>query len=155
MQSFYNIKSSEEGSILVVALVILVLLTVIGISASRTTNTELLIAGNEKLHKIAFYSAEAGRGYVARQSSLYGTDNITEGGKLYFPNNSIPSQKYALDSTQSFNGNVEYLGSFSVPRGKGFEAGKFKAHRYKMTCNGYGPSNAESNVETGFYRIGF
>jgi len=52
--------SNEEGSIMVVALIMLVLLTLIGISASTTTEFETQIAGNEKFHKTAFYNAESG-----------------------------------------------------------------------------------------------
>lgn len=55
-----NIKSDEQGSVLVVALLILVLLTIIGIAATSTTNIETQIAGNEKSQKIAFYNADSG-----------------------------------------------------------------------------------------------
>lgn len=150
-----NQITNEQGSILVVSLVMLVFLTVIGISASTTAEIETRIAGNEKAHKIAFYSAEAARGYAAIRSTLYGTNNITVGGLLYFPDNADPSQKYSLDSKQSFWGEVEYQGFSTAPRGSGFEVGKFKAHNYKMTCSGFGPSNAQSQLEAGFYRIGF
>ncbi|MBN1626081.1 MAG: hypothetical protein JW944_06105 [Deltaproteobacteria bacterium] len=53
-------NSGEQGSVMVVALVILVLLTIIGISATTTTNIETQIAGNEKVQKIAFYTADSG-----------------------------------------------------------------------------------------------
>jgi Tfp pilus assembly protein PilX len=51
---------NEEGSVLIITVLVLVLLVVIGITATRTTTTELQISGNEKVHKIAFYAAEAG-----------------------------------------------------------------------------------------------
>jgi hypothetical protein len=55
-----NRKScNEEGSVLVVALIILVLLTIIGISASDISNIEIQIAGNERIYKRNFYRAEA------------------------------------------------------------------------------------------------
>jgi hypothetical protein len=77
------------------------------------------------------------------------------GETLNFPDDDDPSARVQLGSTQSFNGSVEYLG-FSAPlRGSGNQVGTFKMHKYKMTCRGYGPSNAESKVEAGFYRIGF
>lgn len=60
MKLLINKAKNEEGSVLVVALLILVLLTIIGISATTTTNIELQIAGNEKFHKIAFYHADSG-----------------------------------------------------------------------------------------------
>lgn len=50
----------EEGSVLVVALLILVFLTLIGISATTTTKIEIQIAGNEKASKMAFYNADSG-----------------------------------------------------------------------------------------------
>lgn len=51
---------NEEGSVLIVALMILVFLTSIGISATTTTEIELQIAGNEAFHKMAFYHADSG-----------------------------------------------------------------------------------------------
>ena len=148
-------RISEEGSVLVVSLLILVLLTIIGIAAMNTSNVELKISGNEKAYKMALYAAEAARGYVAKRSELYGSDNTKMGEALNFPDDDDPSARDQLGSTQSFNGNVEYLG-FSVPiRGSGNQVGTFRMHKYKMTCKGYGPSNAESQVEAGFYRIGF
>ncbi|MFC1823650.1 PilX N-terminal domain-containing pilus assembly protein [Thermodesulfobacteriota bacterium] len=55
-----NKWQQEEGSVLVIALILLVLLTVIGISASTTSEIELQIAGNERFHKMAFYAADGG-----------------------------------------------------------------------------------------------
>jgi len=49
----------EEGSILIVALIMLVLLTLLGIAATTTTDIETQIAGNEKLYKMNLYSAES------------------------------------------------------------------------------------------------
>jgi hypothetical protein len=148
-------SKNEKGSVLLVALIMLALLSLIGVAATRTTSTELQIAGNEKFQKIAFYTAEAGRGYVVRSPNLYGADNITLDNKINFPDDADPSVKQTLGGAQAFNGDVEYLGSFNAPRGSGFEAGKFLAHKYRMTCNGYGPSDSTRQIEAGFYRIGF
>ena len=51
---------NEEGSVLVIALLILVFLTLIGISSSRITEVELQIAGNERAYNIAFNTADSG-----------------------------------------------------------------------------------------------
>lgn len=50
---------NEDGSVLVVALIILVVLTLLGIAVTTTTEIETQIAGNEKVHKRTFYIAEA------------------------------------------------------------------------------------------------
>jgi len=55
---FFSIVTNKRGSALVVALLMLVVLTLIGISATTTTTFELQIAGNDKLFKRAFYSAD-------------------------------------------------------------------------------------------------
>jgi hypothetical protein len=55
---FFSIVTNKRGSALIVALLILVVLTLIGISATTTTTFELQIAGNDKLFKRAFYAAD-------------------------------------------------------------------------------------------------
>ena len=50
----------DEGSVMVAALLILVLLTIIGISATTMSNSELNITANTQLHKMAFFTAESG-----------------------------------------------------------------------------------------------
>ena len=94
---------NENGAVLIVALLMLAIVTVIGIAATRTSETELQIVGNEVLHEIAFYAAEAGAAYVAENPQFYGVDNITVGGYLDFPNVDDPSEKQTLSSSQSFS----------------------------------------------------
>lgn len=52
--------NNEEGFVLVTGLLILLILTMLGITATRNTSLELQIAGNDRLHKETFYSAEGG-----------------------------------------------------------------------------------------------
>ena len=51
---------NEEGSILIVTVLILLLLTFLGFWAHNTTVTELQIAGSDKAIKTVFYAADAG-----------------------------------------------------------------------------------------------
>ena len=60
MQPKPSIVNDDRGSIIVAALMILVLLTIIGISASNISVTEVQIATNSLLHERAFYTAESG-----------------------------------------------------------------------------------------------
>ena len=63
---FCNMKTphqktvGEEGFILVVTMLILVVLSIIGLSATSLTRTELQIAGNDRIHKETFYQADGG-----------------------------------------------------------------------------------------------
>ena len=51
---------NDEGSVVAVALIMLVLVTLLGIAATTTSTIEVQIAGNDKFHKKTFYTAEAG-----------------------------------------------------------------------------------------------
>ena len=52
------LSRNEEGVVLVLCLITLVLLTLIGISATTTSQLEAEISGNDKTYKEAFYAAE-------------------------------------------------------------------------------------------------
>jgi hypothetical protein len=148
------LPENEKGSITVLAVVLLMLLTLLGIAATTTSSIEVQIAGNELRHKLAFYSAEAAKGWVVWNTNLYDSNNIT-GAPLYFPNNADQSATQTLNSNQSFNGSVAYNIAIDPPRGSGYEAGEYRAHRYTMTCKGYSSHNTQTQIEIGFYRIGF
>lgn len=52
--------NDEQGFVLITALLVMLVLTIIGIATTTNTSLELQIAGNDKVHKQTFYSAEAG-----------------------------------------------------------------------------------------------
>lgn len=58
MNSFLVIRNNK-GSALVVALLMLVVLTLLGIAATSTSTVELQISGNDKMYKTSFYAADA------------------------------------------------------------------------------------------------
>ncbi len=55
-----NIGSNEQGFVLVASMMVLLILVVIGISATTNTSIELHIAGNDKVAKKNFYEADGG-----------------------------------------------------------------------------------------------
>ena len=154
---------NEKGSVMVLAVVLLVLLTILGIAVLTSSSIDTQIAGNELQHKLAFYAAESATAYVAWSPDLYGPDNITAGAPHYFPNNTTPyvaitsglPTALPMNATQSFNGKVEYDSPLLPPRGSGYSVGKYKAHQYQMICNGYSSNETTKNIVVGFYRIGF
>ena len=61
MKAIQIIFQNEDGSVTIIAgLLILVVLTLIGISATNTTRVELQIAANDQFSKIAFFNADSG-----------------------------------------------------------------------------------------------
>ena len=157
MKDLISTCNNQNGIAIIIVLMVLALITVAGLMATRTSTTELQISTSDQVHKISFYAAEAARAYVLLNYDLYSSANIEPGNPLSYPDSGDPAAEQPLDagSNQSYNGQVEYLNSSAPPRGSGFQMGKFKAHVYEMECTGYGPRGAETTIEAGFYRIGF
>lgn len=59
-QKVYFPKNNAGGFVLIISIVILLLLTIIGISATNMTSVELQISGIDKVHKNTFYNADGG-----------------------------------------------------------------------------------------------
>ena len=55
----YSIPHSQKGSVLIMALAIMLLITIVGLGALNTTDTELRIAGNDRCFKQNIYRAES------------------------------------------------------------------------------------------------
>jgi hypothetical protein len=51
---------NEEGSILIVVLMLLMVLTLFGISVTNTSRVEIKVAGNDRFHRVAFQLADSG-----------------------------------------------------------------------------------------------
>ena len=176
MDSAVKTRSGENGSVLVVALMILVLLTVMGISATKTSEIEIQIAGNEQFHKVAFYNADSGiytTPKVISQCLDSGTDstitNITYlGTSGTFFREIMGYNGYDADRDLRFSlggfdidvdvdragvqniagGGVEFA---SGAEGVGVGSAGGVAILYDMDSLGNGPSAAQSNV-TAVYR---
>lgn len=70
------LRANEDGSVVVLALIVLMLLTMVGTSATNTSTLEIQVAGNERHYKQNFYKAEA----AALQASQFinNSDTHTE-----------------------------------------------------------------------------
>jgi hypothetical protein len=139
---------TEAGNITVVALMILVILTLIGISASRTSDTDVIAARNLIPHKQDFYVAEAGQNMEAIRIGtgdypVIDSDNpglvLAEAAEEVVPGNSCDYM-------------VTYKGHFSPP--KGYSALHFTRHDYEVrTRSGKNASN-DVKINARYYSIG-
>ena len=174
---------NDDGSVIVATLMLLVLVSIIGFMSIRTSSDDINITTNKQLFERSFYAAESARAFARNNPVLYGSANITPGIIFGFPEaNADPQTKTLISTTEqdiyketfaylsasvtsntipgsqeSFRGTVQYLASSLPPRGSGFAAVKFRAHNYRMICEGHfsGVSDTASRIEAGFYRIGF
>jgi hypothetical protein len=105
-------KANERGSVLVIALIMLVLLTVLGITATSTSNIELQIAGNERNYKRAFFIANAGiehaRSSLAAALGIYQSTQVSQGAAMRwsFALNNEAGKGTATDIYDTVNSSV-------------------------------------------------
>ncbi len=61
-----GLVANQRGSVINIALLILLLLTLLGLAFSRNTVTDIKISGNDRLRQTAFYAADGGATTGAR-----------------------------------------------------------------------------------------
>ena len=88
---------SEEGSVLIITMLLLVVLTIIGVAATNTSFIEILTADAAKRKQAAFYTAQAGM-----QHALKILHSRFEDGKA-------TNWSFILDGTQEKPGGGETL----------------------------------------------
>ncbi len=102
---FIKTVKNEQGFVLVLSLMVLVVLTLLGISASRTSVTELEIAGNDNLAKILLYYAESGAYEVAQRVENISqvNDDCRDYPSCLLFNQNTPSPPWMSDFTTDFD----------------------------------------------------
>lgn len=149
MKRIVDSIANDRGSALVIALLVLVLLTLMGISATTTSTIEVQMAGNEKFHDLAFYAAESGwqtslnwldRQYPAVTENLgWDEDAVNfEQTKYNDPDRIL----LADDNDTRYAVKIEFVGTKAVP-GYGTN---FRRFNYRVNSTGFGPGNARSEV---------
>jgi hypothetical protein len=89
MNNKQNFICEQRGAALITVLLIMALMTILGVSATDTTNFELQIANNDKRHKIVKYHVDAGFGGLAKfiNQSMYERSIPTGTGSLQLQDN--------------------------------------------------------------------
>jgi len=139
----------ENGSITVIALMMLVVLTLIGIAVTRTSSTDIRIAGNVVPYKQDFYISEGG---LHREAAELGRGNYP------VPDIEIPMTlathmdvglpgpaHEVLGNPYEFS--VDYLGFFSPPAG--YSIIHFSRYDYLVDVKG-----GNVRVAGRYYKVG-
>lgn len=129
----------ENGYVTVVALIILVILTFIGISASRTSSTDILIARNQIPYKQGFYIAEGGQNKEA-----------TRIGRGDYPV-AMPTVNSSdeISAGNSYDYEVKYKGRYPAPAG--YSSLHFNRYDYEVITEG---GDSKVKIKARYYSIG-
>ena len=147
-------NQSEQGSITVIALMILVVLTLLGITISRTSTIDVQIAGNEIPYKQDFYVSEGG---VHREASEVGRGsypvmNINAAAQLadqtgQADGNPLPNPVPHLVATEPYTFTLDYKGYFLPPAG--YSVVHFSRYDYFVDVTG-----GNVRVASRYFKIG-
>ena len=169
---------NEEGSMMVIALLILVILTLIGVTTATTARVEVQIAGNERFHKIAFHLADSGTMVApkvistclecASEENLAGVTYLGESGTFYrelmgyVPHDADRDLRFLL-SPYTVDVDVRRIGQVNLAgRGSEFASGAEGvgvgstggvAILYEVDSQAPGPSASLSNVSAIYRKI--
>jgi hypothetical protein len=150
-----SIMKNERGVALIVAMVMLLLLTMIGIFALNTSSTELRIVGNYRNTEEAFFVADAGVAYAQTAATIY--DSLRLGPPV--PVTSWPVTGTAPVSVGSDQADVTvvWVASSNIVPAKiaavtDPDAVKVINH-FMGTITGHGPNNATVILESEFVRL--
>jgi Tfp pilus assembly protein PilX len=161
-----TILAKEDGSILIVALILLVLLTLMGISATTLTDIELQIAGNEMVSRANFYNAEAAAMENIQLLANTG-EAITDPTDVTMPWLNLDAElPFANDITRdenwtdtnsrvadrAINGDQRYLTVFEgITAGDSLDMTRSRIYTYRVVGKGEkNPGQGMALVEMGF-----
>lgn len=133
----------QTGVALVTVMVILILMTIIGVSALQTTRLEQLMAGNTQATHSAFQIAESGLVGAAK-------------GTAWSSNKGSPNTASGTLTTGAVATSKQFVGQYKLPRGSGYDAG-FKRNQYTVDSTGEAKSGSDTiatkELLEGVYRI--
>jgi len=144
-------NQSEQGSITVIALMILVVLTLLGITITRTSTIDVRIAGNEIPFKQSFYVAEGG---INREAAEVGAGNYPVMNISAFPvelanqDTHLPTH---MVNGEKYDFTLDYLGFFLPPQG--YSVIHFSRYDYDIDAFGI-PTESNIRVASRYYKIG-
>jgi len=139
----------ENGSITVIALMMLVVLTLIGIAVTRTSTTDIRIAGNLVPYKQDFYVAEGG---LHREAAELGRGNYPV-PDIEIPVTLATHMDMGLPGPAHevlgipYEFSVDYLGYFKPPAG--FSIIHFSRYDYLVDVKG-----GNVRVASRYYKVG-
>ena len=139
----------ERGSITVIALMMLVVLTLIGIAVTRTSSTDIRIAANVVPYKQDFYVSEGG---LHREAAELGRGNYPV-PDIEIPMTLATHMDVGLPGPthkvlgEPYEFSVDYLGFFNPPAG--YSIIHFSRYDYLVDVKG-----GNVRVASRYYRIG-
>ncbi len=138
-------RGDQRGAVLVVGLILLMVLTVLGVSSMNTATLELVMAGNAQSHQQAFQAAETGIDISIAER------NFNTFAPAVVPVTNFGGGYYNTEAVSTFMENTPVPNdAFSM----GVSTGSVQAFHFDVVAIGRGPGNAVSTHNQSFYIVG-
>jgi hypothetical protein len=135
-------RSRQAGATLIVGLVLLLVLTLLGVSGMNTATLEVQMAANTQFQQDAFQAAETG---IDLAISL---PNNPAGGAQQVPVTPLGDGTYTTRAVKTC-----VYSTNGAPH-KNFSPGIVKSWYFDIIANGTGPRNARSTHTQSFFKMG-
>ena len=141
-----NRMRAQSGAALIIGLILMLVLTVLGVSGMSVSIFGLTMASNAQFEQNAFQAAENGIDFTLDNANLNTTATQN------FPGAYLdPAGNYNADTVLDFQGNTPYLhASFSI----GEDEGSVAAYHYDVDSDARGPDGSRSRHTQSFYIAG-
>jgi type IV pilus assembly protein PilX len=134
-------RSREAGATLVVGLVLLLVLTLLGVSGMNTATLEVQMAGNTQFQQDAFQAAETGIDLSISLAS-------NPGAPQPVPPTALGDGSYSTQALKTCVWSAD-----GAPH-RTFSPGIVKSWYFDVVATGIGPRNARSTHTQSFYKMG-
>jgi len=136
-------RSRQTGAALFVGLVLLLVMTVLGVSGMNTATLELTMAGNSQAQQQAFQAAETGIDIAISRGAF------TTFEPMVLPTIAVGDGEVDVETTfQQSTGVPDAAFSLGVGRGT------VQAFHFDVVASGRGPRGARSTHRQSFYVVG-
>ncbi len=137
-----SILEDQSGAALVVALVMMIVLTLIGLASIFTSTFEIRISGNKRCSTDSFYAADSGVQVVEARVENFNINLYNAGNYNPFTdanNNNVTNAQVTIthDTTQE-----------GAPRGYGFSATNFEFEHFQISSIGQTCANPVPSTTT-------
>jgi len=138
-------RARQSGATLIVGLILLLVLTVLGVSGMSTARMEVRMAGNAQFRQDAFQQAESGIDLGIASGSYNTTATASTIDWL--------GAEYDRKVVTTFEAATP-LSSVAFSMGNAAGGGSVSAYHFEVEAEGKAPRNATSTHRQGFYVLG-
>lgn len=143
--TYRNMKHHQHGAVLITALVMLVILTMLGLSSMSTNTMEERMSANSQEINRAFQTAESGLDQAYANVDGFNINNTVSNPKTY------------STTIGSYNSELRYNIGFrqQTPpkRGSGWDS-TYSLYHFDMSSSATTDSGASTTIHAGSYQVG-